>query len=119
MNEQEAFYAWLSSFKVPAYAEGSIPTNATLPYMTFSWAKAATFDTVGITVTAYARTRSQKKITNVCENVAKSLSHGGVTLKCENGLLWLTSGSPQMQFFNLEEGLKGCHININMQFLTL
>ena len=119
MNKQEAFYSWLSGFSLPVYAEGSVPNNAALPYITFSWSQAQTFDSVSVTATAYARTKSAKKLTSACDSIVNDLAQGGVTLQCTDGLLWLTSASPAMQCFELEECLKGCYININIQFLTL
>lgn len=115
-----AVQAWLESFGMPAYAEGSVPVSAKPPYMVYQPVDGALFEASTMAVSMWMRTTSEARANAKASEVSRALSGGGDVLACEGGAVWLRRGSPFCQPADAgERGVKRRLINIEIEFMTL
>lgn len=127
MTPEAAIHQWMNGFGIPAYTAASVPDQDSpmwqgFPYMTYelvlgSWGRTE----VNMPVNLFDRTTSEKKLNDKVREVSDAIGLGGVTIHCDNGMLWLKKGSPWAQAIDIEgedEMVKRRYININIEFLT-
>jgi hypothetical protein len=118
MTKEAALYDFYSGFGVPAYEENSVPDGATFPYLTY---QVATDDfyggNVSLTASLWYRSTSWSAINAKTREIAKNLD---VILPCDDGAIWLTSGTPFAQNMadDSDKEIKRKLINITAQYIT-
>lgn len=122
MTPEAAIYTFLSGFGIPAYASSSVPDQAEFPYITYDlvlgdWGEAE----VNMPVNVWYRTDSEATPNAKVREISQAIGLGGVTIPCDNGMLWLKKGSPWAQAVTIEgedEKVKRRYVNINIEYLT-
>lgn len=122
MTPEAAVYKFLAGFGIPAYASSSTPDQAEFPYITYdlvlgSWGRTE----VNVPVNVWYRTDSEAVPNAKVREIAEAIGLGGVTVPCDNGMLWIKKGSPWAQSVTIDgedEKVKRRYVNINIEFLT-
>ena len=116
-----AFQDFMSSLGLPAYAATSVPDDAKMPYITYTWAEGAWGDgPVAVQADIWYRTESEAEPNAKVAEMSKRLGLGGVCLPCEAGVLWVRRGSPFAQAVeDADNSVKRRYINLELEFETL
>lgn len=120
LTRQAALQSWLQGFGMNAYAEGCVPEDAALPYITWS----AVFPAFGegegnITVNVWRRTTSEARANADADEIGAALGLGGVMLTCRGGALWLKRGQPFAQpAASGDPAVKRRYLNIAVESIT-
>ena len=122
MTPEAAVYKFLAGFGIPAYASSSTPDQAEFPYITYdlvlgSWGRTE----VNVPVNVWYRTDSEAVPNAKVREIAEAIGLGGVTVPCDDGMLWIKKGSPWAQSVTIDgedEKVKRRYVNINIEFLT-
>ena len=120
MTKAAALHQFFSRF-MPAYASDSVPENAVLPYLTYTPVFSAFEEgEVNLTVNCWFYTESEEVPNAKVEEISKAIGRGGVTLRCDDGFIWLKRGSPFAQRIEeqTDKNLKRRYINIDAEFFT-
>lgn len=96
MSRAEAFHAWAAGFGVPAFAASSVPTDASMPYLTYSTSFAPFGRESSATLNVWGRT-SEAEVGDIAENICAELGLGGTTVSTDGGAIWIKQGSPAVQ----------------------
>lgn len=111
-----AFHAWASGFGLKAYAAESVPEDAELPYITYSFGLAGFGEEFAAEVDVWHVSTAEANA--VCEAMGGALGRGGEMLPCDGGALWLKKGSPFWQAVSDEPGTFRRYVNIVIENLT-
>lgn len=122
MTPEAAVYKFLAGFGIPAYASSSTPDQAEFPYITYdlvlgSWGRTE----VNVPVNVWYRTDSEAVPNAKVREISEAIGLGGVTVPCDDGMLWIKKGSPWAQSVTIDgedEKVKRRYVNINIEFLT-
>lgn len=122
MTPEAAVYKFLAGFGIPAYASSSTPDQAEFPYITYdlvlgTWGRTE----VNVPVNVWYRTDSEAVPNAKVREIAEAIGLGGVTVPCDDGMLWIKKGSPWAQSVTIDgedEKVKRRYVNINIEFLT-
>lgn len=122
MTKGEALQQFFAGFGIPAYPATSVPDDATFPWLTYDlviggWESGET----ALTVNLWFYTESEAIPNAKAQEIADVIGLGGVTLPCQNGLIWLKRGSPWSQSLRDEANpnVKRRYLNITAEFLTV
>lgn len=123
MTPEAAIYEFLSGFGVPAYSATATPSSATFPYITYDltvgeWEGGE----VNMPVNVWYRTDSEAEPNAKVRELHDAIGLGGVTLRCDTGLVWVKRGSPWAQSVRVEgedDKVKRRYVNINLEYLTI
>lgn len=119
MNKHRALNSWLSEF-APAYAAGSVPDDAELPYMTYQAAWAGFGERVSVPVTLWCGTSSEAKANEMAGLLGIALGMGGDIVKCDEGAIWIMRGTPFIQSsVSIGPNMKARYINLEIEMLTI
>lgn len=122
MTPEAAIYQFLSGFGIPAYASASTPDKAQLPYITYDLVLGEWMEPeVNMPVNIWYRTESEAEPNAKVREISHAIGHGGVTVPCDGGMLWIKKGSPWAQAMNVDGedmSIKRRYVNINIEFLT-
>lgn len=122
MTPEAAVYQFMSSFGVPAYAESSVPDEADFPYITYRLVIGDWNDgEVNMTADVWYRTDSEATPNAKVREIGERIGLGGVTLACDNGMLWLKRGRPWAQAVTIDgedEKVKRRLLNISIETIT-
>lgn len=122
MTPEAAIYQYLNEFGIPAYAATATPSDAEFPYITYDlvlgdWLSGE----VNMPVNVWYRTDSEAEPNAKVRQIANSLGLSGITILCDNGMLWLKKGSPWAQAVRVEgedDKVKRRYINVNVEYLV-
>lgn len=121
VTPEAAIYQFMSSFGIPAYPASSVPSDATFPYLTYDLAIGEFLEPeVNMPVNVWYRTESEAAPNAKVREMFTRIGLGGVTIRCDNGLIWVKRGSPWAQAMNVEgedEMVKRRYVNINLEYL--
>lgn len=119
MNYNAALYQFYSSFGLPAYPSGTVPEDATFPYITYESATAEFGDgpaTIAVKVWYY--TESEKVPNDKAMEISNRIGRGGIMIPCDGGAVWITKGSPFCLNLTGEDRLlKQRHLNLNLEYI--
>lgn len=122
VTPEAAVYQFMSSFGVPAYAESSVPDEADFPYITYRLVIGDWNDgEVNMTADVWYRTDSEATPNAKVREIGERIGLGGVTLACDNGMLWLKRGRPWAQAVTIDgedEKVKRRLLNISIETIT-
>lgn len=121
MTPEAAIHQFMSGFGMPAYAAAATPSGAGFPYLTYDlvlggWMQGE----VNMPVNLWFRTDSEAVPNAKVREIADAIGLGGVTLPCDDGMLWLKKGSPWAQAVRVEgedEKIKRRYVNVNVEYL--
>lgn len=123
MTPEAALHKWFSGFGITAYAHTSTPSDAVYPYLTYDLVLGGwNSGEVNIPVNIWYRTDSEAEPNAKVREISRTLGLGGVTISCDDGVIWLKKGSPWAQSVFVEgedEKIKRRYININAEFLVI
>lgn len=118
MDAEQAIQSFWSSFNIPAYDENSVPDNATAPYITYSVEYDSFDNNVSLSASLWYRSTSWAAITAKAHEIRNYISLGGVTVKTDNGAVWIKRGSPFYQRLgDVEKDVKRIYFNIEAEYI--
>lgn len=122
MTKGEALYNFFSGFGLKAYVSTNVPEDATFPRLTYSPVFGSlTGGTVSVDVNLWYRSESEREANSKAQELFKRIGEGGVTLPCDDGVIWINRDSPFCQ--NLADPddslIKRRYILLTAQYLTI
>ena len=118
---KDAAQTWndfLSSFGLPVYDENTVPEDASIPRMTFSWAESEMDAPVALSASLWYRSKGWKGITLMAEGIYNEVGYAGKVLPMVDGYLWVKRGSPFSQrVSDPDDGIRRILINFTVEFL--
>jgi len=119
MNKSQALHRFFSSFAWPAYDENTVPTNAELPYIAYEMATDKIGSPVVLSASLYDRSTSWINVSSKADEIAEFLGYGGVTIPFDNGIIWVTQGSPFAQrMADDDDTIRRIILNFAVEFLS-
>lgn len=106
---------------LPAYPSAAVPDDAMLPYLTFD-AAYGDFESgsVPVTVSMWFHTASLDIPDAAARELSGAVGYGGARIRCDEGCIWLTRGSPFSKIVPTEDpNLRLCYVNLTAEFLTV
>lgn len=97
MNKVEAVNGFFNSFGWKAYDEGTVPTGATMPYITYSLQTDAFNEQVSLTVNLWGRGTSWRAVEEKVADISSAIGRGGKMIGYSGGAVWIKRGSPFAQ----------------------
>lgn len=121
MTKGAALHAFFSRF-MDAYSASAVQDDVTFPYLTYELITSA-WDggEVGLTVNLWFYTTSEAIPNAKAQEISNAIGHGGITLQCDGGLIWLKRGSPWCRSLkdDTDRNIKRRYINVTAEYLTL
>ena len=118
---KDAAQTWndfLASFGLPVYDENTVPEDAAMPRLTYSWSESELDAPVALSVSLWYRSKSWKDITLMAENLYDEVGYAGKVLPIVGGYLWIKRGSPFSQrVSDPDDGIRRILINFTVEFL--
>lgn len=118
-KSQSMFYLWHDSTGLPCYAEGSVPDDAKLPYVTYETIIDSLDSSVMPTATVWMRTDSWTPLDEY-QSIVENYIDGGRLIKMDVGSMMVHRGTPFAQRTTDEndKSIKGYLFNIEVEFLS-
>lgn len=120
MTKEAALQAFFEQF-LPSYAASAVPEDVIFPYLTYELVTGAWEEgEMGLTVNLWYYTESEAVPNAKVREMARAIGLGGVTVSCDEGLIWLKRGSPWAQSLkdDADPRIKRRYINVSAEFLT-
>lgn len=120
MTKEAALHQFFNSF-LPAYEENTVPDWAEMPYITYSL---VTGDILSgdnrLSFSLWYKDNSWTAINEKTREIGNIIGLGGITLKCDSGVIWLKKGTPFAQSMGEadDDTIRRKYINITAEFLT-
>lgn len=115
----KAMLKFFSQFGVPAYPENGVPSDAVLPYITYS-PVTTPWDEDAITqVRVWDRSTSYTRVCGIVDKISGSIGDG-ITVPTGSGYLYMYKGNPWSQMQPIENNtgtdatVKVCYLNIGI-----
>lgn len=121
MTKAEAIHNFWSRFGIPAYEQNSVPQDAELPYIAYSFSTGSFGDAVELSAALWYRDDSWNACNRKTEEICRELDYGGTVLCCDRGLIWLRPGLPFAKSMGdpKDRALRGKAIRVVAEFNTL
>ena len=121
MTKGAALQSFFNSI-MPAYAETSVPDDASFPYLTYQLALNA-WDSgeTALAINMWFRTTSEAVPNAKAQELSDAIGYSGITIPCDGGFIWLKRGSPWCQSMRDESDsmIKRRYINVIAEYFTL
>lgn len=120
MDKAQALHSFWSSFGLDAYDMYTVPTGASMPYITYETSTDSLDGVLNLGASLWFHSMSWAEITQKADEIAARLSNGGQVLKLDTGYLWVTPGSPFAQRMDdpTDDAIRRIIINVQAEFLT-
>ena len=119
MNKAQAIYSFWSSFGWAAYDENTVPDDAVEPYITYEVTDANIGKPVILNASLWDRSKSWKNVEQMKQQIAERLGYGGITIRFDEGMIFLTQGTPFAQRLSGEDdSVRRININIMAEFIS-
>lgn len=122
MDKFQAIHSFWSSFGLPAFDEGTVPTgNAkpAMPYITYDVVFSGFGTPVAMSASIWHYSSSWMQITAKFSEIEAFIGRGGKILPCDGGAIWIKPGSPFAQrMSDPNDMIRRILINIEAEFLT-
>ena len=118
-DKAQAYNSFWSSFGLPAYDQYSVPTDATLPYITYEYSEAGFDENNLLTASLWYRSTSWADITGKAKSIFDYIGMGGVLLPFDGGALWIKRGNPFYNRMDDPEDFMIRRIVINIEIESL
>lgn len=110
----ESIYAFLSQIGIPVYPENGIPSDAVLPYMTWTPIQTNWDEDSIMSVRIWDRSTNYKRLAALVDKLGEALKDD-TTLKTGTGYIYLYRGTPFAQPQPLQDtDVKVMYINIGI-----
>lgn len=119
MNKQQALYnLWHEASNIPCYGEGSVPDEATLPYITYETAIDSLDGMLSLTATAWMRTASWVPLDVIVNEISDFIGRGR-TIAFDEGVMLVNKGTPFAQRrVDEDTSIKGYLITTQIEYLS-
>lgn len=112
--------AFWSSFGVPAYVEGKVPSTAKYPYITYTLSTGEFMSTQSTPGRLWYQDSSIANSNIIVDKIYDRISNGVDLSVNGHGHLYLAPSSPFIQYYNGDEvNLQIVYFNITTHFLVL
>ena len=128
MNLQQTVDSFWNSFGVIAFQENSVPDANQFeemgiqpyPRITYSLSTNDFGIPTSMTASVWDRSTSWKTVVEINNNIFKRLKDGGQTIKYDNGLMWIKTGTPfSNEMSDPDDTIKRIVINIETEYLEV
>lgn len=127
MNKEQALYRFWSMWGLPAYDELSVPDEKELEeknikrYITYRTVTGSIDEKVALSASIWDRDTSWKYLSEKVEEIDKALANGGITIRYDNGMMWVCKASPfaQRMTDDSDRDIKREYLNIQAEFFSL
>lgn len=107
---------FLAGFGLPVYDENTVPDDASMPRITYSWAETELDVPTTLSASIWYLSKSWKDITQKAEQIYDAIGYGGITLPTNDGYLWVLRGSPFYQrVTDTNDGVRRIALNITVE----
>lgn len=114
INTARALYQFWSGFGLPAYAVDTVPSDAVLPYITYSLVESESLEPATHYAQIWYRTNSNSVVLAKADQVKAEIGTG-LVLSCEGGYVVLRPSSPFVQMMVGEDPAERCaYINLQI-----
>jgi hypothetical protein len=118
MDKWQALQSFWSRFG-KTYDESTVEDNPTFPYITYE----AAGDSIGsqtiLRASVWDRSRSWKTVTDITEEISKTITMGGITIPFESGIIWIKRSTPFAQRLTDEDdSIRRININVEVEFIS-
>jgi hypothetical protein len=116
---EAALQEFFGGFGLPAYPDQSPLQPRTLPYLVYTPVRGCFGGgSVDMTATIWDRPGDPDRLSDLTQGLLETLAQGGAALNCQDGLIWLTPGSPLVTpVVDQDDGtLQGRRVKIRGQF---
>lgn len=114
----QTWHDFLASFDLPAYDENTVPEDAALPRITYSYVASELDAPVSLTASLWYRSKSWREITLKAEEIYEHVTRGGEARSMQGGYLWIKRGSPFSQrISDTDDGIRRILLNFTVEFL--
>ena len=118
MTKEYALHNFFSRWGIKAYYEGSVPDNAKLPYITYSFEIGSIGHPVYVSASLWYE-GSWTAITEKTNEISSDLGIGGITVPYDHGLMWVVRGSPFAQRIPDENPIiRRIKLNFNIEYMS-
>jgi len=120
MNKAEAIHQFWSSFEIPAYDEFSVPKDAEMPYITYSFVADSIGQPIPLTANLWYRESTWTNIDQKVKEIADYIGYGYTSKKIEDGYVWIVRGGAFAQRMDdpSDPLIRRVYLNIIAEFLT-
>ena len=118
MDNEQAYKAFWASFGLNAYDENTVPESASLPYITYEYVENGFDDgEIALTANLWDGGKSWGYLTKIVDNIKHAIGYGGVTLKTDEGYIWIKRRSPFAQrTADPNDNIRRIMLNISVEF---
>ena len=120
MTKTEALYKFFNSFGLTAYPSNSVPDDTVFPWLTYEPTIGNFGDEqLSITVNLWYHTDSEAIPNKKVDDISEAIGMGGVTVPYDDGMIWITRGTPFCQSLSDENdaSIKRRMLNVNLEYL--
>lgn len=114
MNTAAALYTFYSGFGLPAYAVGSVPETAVLPYITYSLVETDAGEAATHYAQVWYRSTSNAEILQKVDAIKTAIGQG-VRLQCDGGCVVIRPQTPLVQMMTELDRPENRSAYINLQ----
>lgn len=120
MTKEAALHQFFNSF-LPAYEENTVPDWAEMPYITYNVVTGNILSgEIPFSCSVWYRDNSWTEINKKTREITDRIGLGGVKLKCDSGVIWIKTGTPDAQSMGdaNDDTIRRKYINLTAEFLT-
>lgn len=121
MNKQQALYKFWSGFGLNAYEQNNVPYDVIMPYITYNESIGSIGSTVTLTGSLwyFDEDGDRLDIVDKTNEIAEAIGLGGMTVKYDDGMLWVTKGTPFAQAMDdpQDTRIKRMVLNLSAEYL--
>ena len=119
MTKEQAYHNFLSGFTWKAYDKNTVPDDATLPRITYSFSDAEFGDPVAMSISVWDRSTSWDGVTAMKDRIYNAIGLGGKLIPFDGGRIWVKRGQPFSQRMADEnDSIRRIYINVEVEYLT-
>lgn len=119
MDKEQTLHKFFSQFGIPAYDVNTVPDDAEYPRITYEVSTGNFGDSIFQTFSIWDRSTSWKTVTDILHQIEDYIGYGGVTMRYEQGLLWIKRASPFAQRLGGDtDTIRRIVVNIELEFIS-
>lgn len=120
MTKEAAIHSFWSKFGLPAYEENSVPSEATLPYLTYEVRTDEMFGQVATAVSVWYRSESWSIPNAKARQITDVIGGGGIIIPCDGGGIWIRLGSPAVMSLteSTDITIKRKYLNVILEYIV-
>lgn len=110
----KALYAFYSNFGIDAYTEDGVPSEATLPYITYTMPQSEVFSSATHQVRVWYYGTSNTNANAKADEILAAIGQG-IRLKAGHGFICIYPGSPLAQMQPADDTMRIVYINLELR----